>query len=451
MRLRHYQTWKLEFLFVSPEQWQRDHDTHFWLKQYEVLDVHEAEAVLRRLAARDRDALMRLARELNGHGSHASSNPLPELIRQLGRSQGAGSQPRFASFYVARSKRERAQVPDLDPWKKVREGIEAAERAPRGFVVVEAVDDAQAVVSGLRLEILLADGEMRSVRTNAQGQVRLDPIPQGQCHIRVPDLDGSSWRPEPAAPSTRVDRGRRSRHIVQTGESLTRIAHQHGIRDWRAVWQSADNAQLRKKRKNPNILWPGDELTLPGIAVHEIVRPTDATHRLVIHELLVEFRVILQDHNQIPFANESYELRSSSLPDREPRNGQTDGQGKLVERLPSRVTSVEVALPSRKLRWSFLLKNLHELRSAEAERNPANDADRALSTKGVQARLNALGFPCGAIDGVLGPRTRAALALFQGNEAAPPPGDDDEPKPSPQPELEPTLLAQLDDAFEVVA
>jgi hypothetical protein len=34
MRLRSYQTWKLQYLFVSPEQWAGDHETHFWLKQY---------------------------------------------------------------------------------------------------------------------------------------------------------------------------------------------------------------------------------------------------------------------------------------------------------------------------------------------------------------------------------------------------------------------------------
>jgi N-acetylmuramoyl-L-alanine amidase len=38
-------------------------------------------------------------------------------------------------------------------------------------------------------------------------------------------------------------------------------------------------------------------------------------------------------------------------------------------------------------------------------------------TSGVQARLNHLGFWCGAVDGIVGPRTRHAVKRFQAAHA----------------------------------
>jgi N-acetylmuramoyl-L-alanine amidase len=44
------------------------------------------------------------------------------------------------------------------------------------------------------------------------------------------------------------------------------------------------------------------------------------------------------------------------------------------------------------------------------------------SAKGVQQRLQNLGFDCGPIDGIVGPRTRAAVRNFQAKFGLPPDG-----------------------------
>ena len=52
-------------------------------------------------------------------------------------------------------------------------------------------------------------------------------------------------------------------HSVAQGETIQRIAKQHGIANWRAVWQHPHNAELRARRRDPNVLAVGDEVFVP--------------------------------------------------------------------------------------------------------------------------------------------------------------------------------------------
>ena len=63
-------------------------------------------------------------------------------------------------------------------------------------------------------------------------------------------------------------------HIVEQGEFLDAIALKHGFRDWRAIWNHPDNAALKQRRRNPNVLLPGDQLTIPDRTVGSASAPT---------------------------------------------------------------------------------------------------------------------------------------------------------------------------------
>ena len=54
-----------------------------------------------------------------------------------------------------------------------------------------------------------------------------------------------------------------TRHVVAQGEFLASIALKHGLRNWRVIWDHPDNTALKQRRKNPNVLFPGDELVIP--------------------------------------------------------------------------------------------------------------------------------------------------------------------------------------------
>jgi hypothetical protein len=52
-------------------------------------------------------------------------------------------------------------------------------------------------------------------------------------------------------------------YVIKQGDYLAKIAHRFGF-DAIAVWNDETNATLRTVRPNPNILYPGDVLYVPG-------------------------------------------------------------------------------------------------------------------------------------------------------------------------------------------
>jgi hypothetical protein len=200
------------------------------------------------------------------------------------------------------------------------------------------------------------------------------------------------------------------------------------------------------------VLYVGDEVVIPALEVHEIVRPTDQTHRLVVKHPPLSFRVILQDHNQLPYREQDYELTLTSDPHEQPRTGTTDSKGKLVEQLPLTARRVEVFLPKAQLRWTFKLDALLPIPSQESIEDKKDPATPELAIKALQMRLLSLGFPCGEVDGRLGAQTRAALALWRAGEAnSTPAGQAEPPSDIAKPKVDHALLADVEGLYEVIA
>jgi hypothetical protein len=409
--------WKLDHLFIAPSEWQRDHSSHVALQHFEVLDLWSASRVIDRVAREDGAFLRELAREVlhNFHtikpppGSHGEARENERrrdaLKKQLGSPVSqVGRPPDFARLYVCKRTRDvPAAPPSSEPWKQVREAIASAESAPRGFVSVEVFSEQGQPLEHVRLEILLADGEVRTVSTNGAGQAHLEPIPQGECHIRVPQVDGSAWQPAAGPASQRVDDGRRRRHLVQQGECLSRIAAQHGVRDWQKVWMASENQALRKQRKSPHVLYPGDSVVVPGIVVHEIVRPTDATHRITVKaEAELELRIRLHDKRQKALSGLAYTVgfvhrgREVVRPGVSP----TDDSGFVTERVLVGTDAVVIAFARPRLSFRLLVGALDPV---------CDEAPTRPIASGVDARLHGLGYDAG--DGPQG--LREALAWFQ--------------------------------------
>ena len=49
-------------------------------------------------------------------------------------------------------------------------------------------------------------------------------------------------------------------HVVEQGECLSSLTQLYGFSDYRQIYYHPNNSELRRKRPNPNVLYPGDEV-----------------------------------------------------------------------------------------------------------------------------------------------------------------------------------------------
>ena len=82
-------------------------------------------------------------------------------------------------------------------------------------------------------------------------------------------------------------------HKVEQGEYLFGIARKYGFPDWKKIWNHGQNAELKELRKNPNVLFPGDEVFIPDPEPREESKPSDNLHSFVAPGSKLKLRVVL--------------------------------------------------------------------------------------------------------------------------------------------------------------
>jgi N-acetylmuramoyl-L-alanine amidase len=120
-----------------------------------------------------------------------------------------------------------------------------------------------------------------------------------------------------------------TQHEVQQGDCLFSIADKFGF-TWKKLWNHPDNAELKRLRQDPAVLYPGDIVKIPDKEVHQKSRPTDARHRFIKSSAKthIKVRLLLDDR---PRAGLAYEFQ---VGDRTV-SGTTDGEGFLQEDIPA--------------------------------------------------------------------------------------------------------------------
>jgi len=179
---------------------------------------------------------------------------------------------------------------------------------------------------------------------------------------------------------------------VKQGDCLSSIALKHGV-FWEMVWNHPKNASLKERRKDPNILYPGDIVFIPKKEEKQESGATEKKHRFRRKGIPAKLRLRLLDDDDQPLSSKQYILDI----DGKLLSGSTDSKGMLEHSIP----------PDAKKGRLILVENQDEYLLDLGDVDPIDEVS------GIQGRLNNLGFNGGPVDGVLGPRTKAAIKEFQ--------------------------------------
>ena len=178
---------------------------------------------------------------------------------------------------------------------------------------------------------------------------------------------------------------------VGKGDSIPSIARENGF-FWETIWNHPNNAALKAKRKDPNVLFEGDEVFVPELDIREESRGTNARHKFKLKGRQVKFKLQLLMMGE-PRAGEAYTL----IVDGTLYTGTTGGDGKLEHVIPANAKAGKIILRSGKEEYPVRIGHL----------DPIDEIS------GVQQRLNNLGYNSGVEDGRMNDALEAALTAFQ--------------------------------------
>jgi N-acetylmuramoyl-L-alanine amidase len=183
-------------------------------------------------------------------------------------------------------------------------------------------------------------------------------------------------------------------HVIEQGECLSSVAAANGF-DWKTLWEHPSNADLKKLRKDPNILYPGDVVFIPERNLRKVPCSTGMSHRFVVKGGIEKVRIRLLDELDRPRKQLAYALSV----DGEERTGTTNDDGEVVESIRPHVEEVKLSFEVGGETREYTLRLGH--------------LDPVTTVSGVQARLLNLGIDPGPCDGIAGPRTEQAIRTYQ--------------------------------------
>jgi len=186
-------------------------------------------------------------------------------------------------------------------------------------------------------------------------------------------------------------------YTVQQGDCVTNIAERYGFL-WTTVWNHANNSQLRQLRKDPNVLYPGDQLFVPDLELKEVDRPTDQRHTFVKKGVPAKLKIRLLDQDQ-PRAGVPYQLEIDGAL----KSGVTDSDGFVEQPLPPGAQRGKLTVGEGST------KDVYQVQFGSLD---PFDTDT-----GVRGRLISLGF---GVDDI-----KEAIKAFQQKEGLPVTGEAD--------------------------
>ncbi|MFH1216444.1 MAG: peptidoglycan-binding protein [Pseudomonadota bacterium] len=189
-----------------------------------------------------------------------------------------------------------------------------------------------------------------------------------------------------------------STHITKKGDCLSSLAGKYGFHDPDALHSHPDNSQLKAKRSNPNLLCKGDKVKIPDKTEKKEQGADGQKHRFKAKGLRTHIRFLVEDFEGTGLAGKKYKLEVG----RESFEGTTAGDGLVEHIVMANETQGTLTVWLDNTKTSSLMWPL-EIGALEPH----------TEKRGIQARLNNLGFNSGKEDGIVGPKTKAAVNAFK--------------------------------------
>ncbi len=179
---------------------------------------------------------------------------------------------------------------------------------------------------------------------------------------------------------------------VKQGDCISSIAFENGFFP-DTIWNHPNNAALKEKRRDPNVLVPNDVVFVPDKRLKEVSEPTNQVHKFRLKNTPAVFSVQLFDYLEEPRANQNFEF---IIDDKLSLTGTTTSEGVLEVTFPPNSKRGILTVGDDREVVEFLFGYL----------------ETKTEVRGIQARLQNLGFEC-PIHGKLDEETIEALKAFQ--------------------------------------
>ncbi len=193
------------------------------------------------------------------------------------------------------------------------------------------------------------------------------------------------------------------KYTVKQGDCISSIAFAYDLFP-KTIWDHPDNAELKKLRKDPNALFPGDSVVIPEKQLKEEDCQAEQKHRFRRKGVPEKLRIQLltgAEEDDAPRKSIPYTLDITTKSGRPvpQKKGKTDNNGYLDESI----------LPDA-LKGKIVLD---EGEDEEVYEIMLGHIDPIDTPSGIKARLENLGYECGEDGDTLDDMTIEAIRNFQ--------------------------------------
>lgn len=235
-------------------------------------------------------------------------------------------------------------------------------------------------------------------------------------------------------------------YTVVQGDYLSKIARSFGFLSHLVLWDAPENQELKERRKNPNVLFPGDRLFIPEKETKEQTGATGQRHRFELQREKLLLRIALKDLKNHPLAGHDCTLsldtdsnilstNSEGILEREILDPRTVAKGLLLDRGNARDASrVERQIPLKignldpETTVSGQIARLNNLgyNAGDVPEHPLTAEEEKTLIKSIQFRSAVEEFQCDflgldnpavikqVVDGICGPKTEKKLKEAHG-------------------------------------